>query len=95
MVLEALSHGLPVVCLDLGGPKDVVTSDSGIVVENNGQNTAQVAAVMAREISRLLLSPQKLMILSAGAIARARDFILAKRIEVFYRHAAKYIGKCG
>lgn len=95
VVLEALSHGLPVVCLDLGGPKDVVTSDSGIVVENNGQNTAQVAAVMAREISRLLLSPQKLMILSAGAIARARDFILAKRIEVFYRHAAKYIGKCG
>ena len=31
------------------------------------------------------------MILSAGAISRARDFILAKRIEVLYEHAAKFI----
>ena len=26
VVLEALSHGLPVVCLDLGGPNEIVTS---------------------------------------------------------------------
>jgi glycosyltransferase involved in cell wall biosynthesis len=28
-VLEALSFGLPVVCLDLGGPAQIVTSESG------------------------------------------------------------------
>ena len=55
VVLEALSHGLPVVCLDLGGPKDVVTPDSGIVIKSNG-NTAQVAATMGqRNISYLYL----------------------------------------
>lgn len=91
VVLEALSHGLPVVCLDLGGPKDIVTSNSGVVIKNSGQNTAEVATAMAREISRLLASPGKLDILSAGAVARAQDFILAKHIEGFYNCAMNFI----
>jgi glycosyltransferase involved in cell wall biosynthesis len=91
VVLEALSHGLPVVCLDLGGPKDIVTPNSGVVIKNNGQNTAQVATAMALEISRLFASPGKLTILSAGAVSRAQDFILAKRIEGFYNCAKKFI----
>jgi glycosyltransferase involved in cell wall biosynthesis len=91
VVLEALSHGLPVVCLDLGGPKDMVTPDSGAVVKNNGDNTEQVATRMAAEISRLLASPDKLTALSAGAVSRAREFILAKRIEDFYNCAMSFI----
>lgn len=93
VVLEALSYGLPVVCLDLGGPKDMVTPNSGVVVKSNGQNTAQVAAAMAREISRLLASPDKLAALSAGAVSRAQDFILARRIEGFYNCAMKFIAQ--
>jgi glycosyltransferase involved in cell wall biosynthesis len=91
VVLEALSHGMPVVCLDLGGPKDMVTPNSGVVVRNNGQNTAHVAVAMAREISRLLASPGKIAVLSAGAVSRAQDFILAQRIERFYNCAMKFI----
>jgi glycosyltransferase involved in cell wall biosynthesis len=91
VVLEALSHGLPVVCLDLGGPKDMVTPNSGVVVKNNGRNTAQVAATMARDISRLLASPDKLTVLSAGAVSRAQDFILPQRIKRFYNCAMKFI----
>jgi glycosyltransferase involved in cell wall biosynthesis len=91
VVLEALSHGLPVICLDLGGPKDMVTPDSGVVIKNDGQNTAQVAARMATEISRLLAYPERLTALSAGAVLRAREFILAKRIEDFYNCAMNFI----
>jgi glycosyltransferase involved in cell wall biosynthesis len=91
VVLEALSRGLPVICLDLGGPKDMVTPNSGIVIQTNGQNTAQVAAKMAVEISRLLAYPQRLTALSAGAVSRAREFILAKRIEDFYNSAMSFI----
>jgi glycosyltransferase involved in cell wall biosynthesis len=91
VVLEALSYGLPVVCLDLGGPKEVVTPDSGVVVNNNGQNTAQVATAMAKEISGLLASPGKLAALSPGAVMRAQEFILAQRIKGFYDCAMKFI----
>jgi glycosyltransferase involved in cell wall biosynthesis len=91
VVLEALSHGLPVICLDLGGPKDIVTTNSGIIVRNNGQGTEKVASVMATEVSNLLASPDKLASLSAGAMSRARDFILTRRIQEFYNYAMKFI----
>jgi glycosyltransferase involved in cell wall biosynthesis len=93
VVLEALSHGLPVVCLDLGGPKDMVTANSGVVVKNNGQNTDQVATAMAREVSRLLESPDKLAALSIGAASRAQEFILAQRIKRFYDCAMEFIAQ--
>ena len=46
VVLEALSHGLPVVCLDLGGPNDIVSANSGVVVSTNdsGQNTERLGS---------------------------------------------------
>ena len=91
-VLEALSRGLPVVCLDLGGPKHIVTPESGIVVGTTGRNTAQVAAAMAEEISRLFAEPARLATLSAGAIARAHEFILSNRVAAFYERATNFIG---
>jgi len=93
VVLEALSHGMPVVCLDLGGPRDMVTPNSGIVIKTKGLNTAQVAMRMADEISRLLKSPQKLTELSAGAVSRAQEFILAKRVAQFYDRAVRIIAR--
>lgn len=91
VVLEALSHGLPVICLDLGGPKEIVTPDSGIVVGTAGRNTAQVAAATADEIFRLLTAPGRLSALSASAIARAREFLLSDRVAAFYASAAQAI----
>jgi glycosyltransferase involved in cell wall biosynthesis len=93
VVLEALSRGLPVVCLDLGGPADTVTDNSGVIVRTNGcgQNTAQLTISMARAISRLLEAPERLAELSCGARARAQEFILAKRIPALYDRAAEFI----
>jgi glycosyltransferase involved in cell wall biosynthesis len=90
VVLEALAHGLPVVCLDLGGPKGIVTANSGVVVKHNGQNSAGVSSAMAREISILLASRDKLAALSAGAVSRAHEFLLARRIEELYGCAMKF-----
>src|SRR6516165_9275312 len=66
VVLEAMSRGLPVVCLDLGGPKDTVTPNSGVIIKTAGLNTAQLAARMTDEICNLLASPTTLARLSAG-----------------------------
>jgi glycosyltransferase involved in cell wall biosynthesis len=90
VVLEALSRGLPAVCLDLGGPRDIVTAESGIVVETHGQNTKLVAAAMAEEILRLIAAPERLAALSAGAIERAQSFLSQKRITEFYNRVAEF-----
>ena len=91
VVLEALSYGMPVVCLDLGGPRDMVTPGSGIVVKTDGRNTAQVATDMADKICRLLESPQRMAELSAGAVFRAREFLLPGRVKEFYDLAATFV----
>jgi glycosyltransferase involved in cell wall biosynthesis len=94
VVLEALSQGLPVVCLGLGGPRDIVTPASGIVIDTSGRNTAEVAAAMADEMLRLFGEPARLTALSEGAIARARQFILSDRVAELYGHAVKFIEAC-
>ncbi len=91
VALEALSHGMPVVCLDLGGPRDIVTSHSGLVIKVDGRNTAEVAEAIADEILRLFNRPEKLSELSAGAILRAKDFVSSQRVKEFYDRVANVI----
>jgi glycosyltransferase involved in cell wall biosynthesis len=91
VVLEALCHGMPVVCLDLGGPKEIVTPKSGVIIKIDGLNTAQLASRMADEICKLLASPATLATLSAGAIARAHNFLLPVRVAQFYCEAKQFI----
>jgi glycosyltransferase involved in cell wall biosynthesis len=95
VVLEALCHGMPVVCLDLGGPKDIVTSKAGLVIKTTGLNTTQVASNIADEIYNLLDSPANLTQLSSGAISRAGEFILPNRVARFYQEALRFIKRDG
>jgi glycosyltransferase involved in cell wall biosynthesis len=92
VVIEALSRGMPVVCLDLGGPRDLVTPASGIVVQTKGRNTREVAEDMAQEIHRVITTSGKLQELSAGAIARAAEFVLEERVRAFYGLALSAMG---
>jgi glycosyltransferase involved in cell wall biosynthesis len=91
VVLEALSRGLPVVCFDLGGPKEIVTANSGVIVKTSEQDSEQIAISLAETILSLLESPKKMAELSRGAIARAQEFILSKRIVELYDSAANFI----
>lgn len=90
-VIEALSHGLPVMCLNLGGPQYAVTPGSGIVINTNGLNTEQVAMVMAGEISELAVTPARLSTLSDGAFARANQFVLRDRVASFYNAVSESV----
>jgi glycosyltransferase involved in cell wall biosynthesis len=95
VLIEALCHGMPVMCLDLGGPKEYVTPNSGVIIKTAGLNTAQLASRMADEICNLFASPTRLAELSAGAIARAHDFLFPQRVAQFYREAWKFIEERG
>ncbi len=72
-VLEALTHGLPVVCLDLGGPAEMVDATCGRVVATAGKDAAACAEAIADALEELARTDGLLHRLSAGARTRAES----------------------
>jgi glycosyltransferase involved in cell wall biosynthesis len=72
-VLEALAHGLPVVCLRLGGPGRIVTPAAGYVIDTEGQDAPACARALATALMHLHARPDRAALREA-ALVRARDF---------------------
>jgi glycosyltransferase involved in cell wall biosynthesis len=77
VVLEALANGLPVVCLDLGGPAQIADAACGRVVSVTGKDEAQVVASLADALEEIARDPALAQGLRSGALARARRFAWA------------------
>jgi len=74
VVLEALSQGLPVICLDLGGPGVIVNSFCGIVIPTVNSGESEVISSIADAMinfGKMAVSEWKS--LSSGAISRANE----------------------
>jgi len=73
-VLEALSKGLPVVCLDLGGPGIMVNEASGIVIPTAHADETQTITRIANAMIAIGSMPvAEWGRLSIGAVARANE----------------------
>ena len=84
VVLEALAHGLPVVCLGLGGPARIVDRRCGRVVETAGRNFDELANAIAQHVRELAQNPGLRQSLSIDARRRAWDFEFSKLIATIY-----------
>jgi glycosyltransferase involved in cell wall biosynthesis len=74
VILEALSEGLPVICLDLGGPGVIVNDSCGIVVSTADADEAHIVTGIANSMVFIGAMPSaKYKYLSMGAIARANE----------------------
>jgi glycosyltransferase involved in cell wall biosynthesis len=81
-VLEALSEGLPVVCLDLGGPGAIVNPSSGITVRTADAGEAQVVTGTANAMIAMGSMPAaEWESLSMGAVTRANELSWARLTE--------------
>jgi glycosyltransferase involved in cell wall biosynthesis len=72
VLAEALAAGLPVVCLDHQGARDVVSADCGLKVAVT--NPKDVAQQLAAALMRLANDRELYARLAAGAKVRAREF---------------------
>jgi glycosyltransferase involved in cell wall biosynthesis len=84
VILEAWSHGLPVVCLALGGPGRMVDETCGrvVVVANRGEN--ECVAGLAAEIVALAENESLRLVLGHGAIVRCRECSWSKTVAALY-----------
>lgn len=84
VVLEAMSNGLPALCLRLGGPGIMVDSSCGYVVPADGLAEDVVVADLSGSLERLLANADLRMQLSLGALVRAESLRWARTVETIY-----------
>jgi glycosyltransferase involved in cell wall biosynthesis len=83
VVLESLAHGMPVVCLNIGGPGIIVTNDCGRLVDVAGKPKAEVIAKLGQALIDLTDEDTRLQ-LASGAQQRSRDFCWQKKVARIY-----------
>jgi glycosyltransferase involved in cell wall biosynthesis len=92
VILEALSRQLPVVCLDLAGPKYYVSPECGVVVSTGGLSRSAVEDALASAIASLARDPEQLARLSRAALSHARAQTWAYRVTTAYDRIAETLG---
>ena len=79
-IMEAMSYGLPVICLDTSGPKDMVTKDCGILIKPKNKN--QVINDIGNALTKLQKDPDLYDIYSKNAFDRiSKEYCWSRRGE--------------
>ena len=84
VVLEAMSHGLPVLCLNLGGPAVIVNHDCGMVVPVEGGVDYVIERLYQAMRNLAMLPPEEMGILRNGAYQRAQYFSWSRPVKIVY-----------
>jgi glycosyltransferase involved in cell wall biosynthesis len=84
-VLEAMAFGLPVLCLDLGGPALAVTNRCGRVIATAGRSEDAIVDSMAEFLREMMNGPEVLAKLSQAARAQAAALTWAANVDAVYK----------
>jgi glycosyltransferase involved in cell wall biosynthesis len=85
VVLEAFAVGLPVVCLDLGGPGYLATPECAIVIPTHQAKESTVIEGLSQAMIRLAMDPAFRARLGSNAINRAKQLTWDRAAENLYR----------
>jgi len=85
VVLEALSHSLPVVCLKLGGPGLIVDSSCGYAIPAKNYSKALVVEKLADALIEFNYDYRLRNRLKVGAINRSKQFRWSSSVSAVYK----------
>jgi glycosyltransferase involved in cell wall biosynthesis len=91
VVMEAMSRGLPVVCLDLGGPGAILPHGCGFKITARGRTEEQVVADLASAMRDLAVDATLRADLAANALKAAREMTWAALANHAYREIDKVL----
>ena len=83
-ILEALAHGLPVICLDLGGPGKIVDETCGLKVKTEGLSKQDTVLALENYMKRLAKDLACRNRLSEGAVERAKELSWSAHVGKLY-----------
>ncbi|WKN32525.1 glycosyltransferase [Porifericola rhodea] len=84
VVIEALAYNLPVICLDLGGPSQVVNNKCGRIISTKGKNKSQVIQELYQELHHLIKDKRTINKLKKNTNNYAKRFLINTTVENIY-----------
>lgn len=92
VVLESLAHALPVLCLDLGGPKELVDESCGAVIPTQGFDEKACVEAISQQIEYWINHPEVLADKKAACIelAAKRSWanVSKQNLQIIQEHLA-------
>lgn len=86
VVMEALSQGLPVICLDCGGPGAMLPPSCGFKIQVDGRGQAEVVSGLADAMRQLGANPDLRAEMSSRALKAARENTWKHVVSRTYKH---------
>lgn len=89
VVIEALSQGLPVICIKTGGP--AILTDDNCAIRIEPDSYENVVNDISKDLSNLANEPEKLSKMSYWAIRKAQELVYENKYKEFIKELEKVL----